>query len=104
VGCGLEETYNIITLNAISLSPRTHNPGIIKSNHSNDVNALPLDGTQVLDVAGEMFSRAAGCEGTRDGEKDDFLVGPFCDSSRQLCLGIWQVLNLRLRSGRVRGS
>jgi hypothetical protein len=71
-------TYDIIVLNSIRLAPSTHNPRIIESDDSHDIDTLGLDRRQVLDVAWEMLYGAAGGEGAGDGEEDDFFVGPFC--------------------------
>ena len=57
------ETYNIIILDAICFAPRRHDPGIIESSHSHDVNALAFDGVQVLYIWRKMFDGASGCEG-----------------------------------------
>ena len=75
-----EETYNV-PLNAICLSPCTHDEGIIVCNDSHNIDALSLDRGEVLNVARKVPSAAARSECTRDGEEDDFLVGPFCTSS-----------------------
>ena len=73
----MRRTYNIIILNPIRLSPRTHDPRIVERDGCHDINALALQCSEVLDVAGEMLCGAAGGEGAGDGEDDDFLVGPF---------------------------
>lgn len=75
---GGRQTYDIITLNSIRFSPRAHDPRIIERNDSHDVDALALQRGEVLDVAWEMVGGAAGGESARDGEEDDFFVGPFC--------------------------
>jgi hypothetical protein len=74
-------TYDIIVLNSIRLPPCTHNPRIIERNDRYDINAFGLDRREVFDVAWEVLGGAAGGEGARDGEEDDFLVGPFCRCS-----------------------
>ena len=57
-------THNIIAFYTIGLSPRTHHPSIIESDHGHHVHAFVLDGLQVLDVRWEMPGRTAWCEGT----------------------------------------
>ena len=72
-------TYDRVIFDAIGLSPRTHDKRIVERNASHDINALRLQGGQVLDEAWEMLGGAAGREGTGDGEENDFLAGEFCD-------------------------
>lgn len=72
-----EKAYNGIILDAVSLSPRAHDPGVVEGDHGDDVDAFALERGLVLDVAGEVLSAAAGGEGAGDGEEDDFLIGPF---------------------------
>jgi hypothetical protein len=73
----IEKTHNIIVLNPIRLAPSAHNPRVVHSHHGHDIHALGLEVAVVLDVAGEVAHAAAGGEGARDGEEDDFLGGPF---------------------------
>jgi hypothetical protein len=78
VGREIRGTYDIITLNAIGLSPCTHHPRIVERNHSYDIHAFGLELGEVLDVAWEMLDGAAGSEGAWDSEEHDFLAGEFC--------------------------
>lgn len=57
------QTYNIVILDAIGLTPRVHHPRIIERDHRDNIHALGLDGLQVLNVAGEVAGGAAGSEG-----------------------------------------
>lgn len=73
-----EYTYNAVVLDAIGLSPRAHDIGVVVGNASDDVDALGLQLGGLGDEAGEVLRGAAGCEGAWEGEDDDFLVGPLC--------------------------
>lgn len=70
-------TYNIITLNPICLSPRTHNKRIIICHHCNDIDTFTLQCGEIIEVPWEMAGWAGGGECAWDCEEDDFLVGPF---------------------------
>jgi hypothetical protein len=76
----VEGTYNIVILDTIGLAPRTQDKRIVECNDGYGIDALALECAQVVDVAGEVLGGAGGSEGTRDGEDDDFLVGPFYSS------------------------
>jgi len=56
------QTHNIIVLDPVRLTPRTHNPRVVKGDHSDDIYALGLDSLQVFDVAGEVTYGATGGE------------------------------------------
>lgn len=49
-------TYNALILDAIGLSPCTHDPGIVEGNTSDDVDALRLELSGLGDEAGEVLS------------------------------------------------
>jgi len=72
-----ETTHNIIILNPIRLTPRTHHPRIIHRNHHHQIHTLPLDLIQMLNEAWQMTDRAAWRESARDSEKNDFFVCEF---------------------------
>jgi len=72
------ETYDRIILDAIRLSPGTHNPRIIERNDSNDIDAFAFELSPVGDVAREVLGATARGESAGDGEEDDLFVGPFC--------------------------
>lgn len=57
--CG---TYDIIPLNLIRLSPRTHHKRIVRRQDSNDIDTLFLELREVLDVPGDVLGRAGGGE------------------------------------------
>lgn len=71
-------TYNGIIFDVVGLAPRAHDPSIVECNDSNDINALPLQCSEVVDVAWEMICRAARCESTWDREEYDLLSGKLC--------------------------
>lgn len=73
-----EKPHDRIIRNTIRLPPRTHNPHVIEGNDGNDVHAFAFQRGFVGDVAREVLGAAAGGEGARDGDEDDFFIGPFC--------------------------
>ena len=48
----------------VGLAPSTHDPGIIKGNHSNNIDAFCLELVEIVDVARYVLSGTAGCKGT----------------------------------------
>jgi hypothetical protein len=59
-------TYNVIVLNLVSLTPGTHDKGIVHRDDSDDLNTLLLQLRQLLDVFGQVVNGACGGEGTYD--------------------------------------
>ena len=59
-----EDTYNVIALDLVSLSPGAHDEGVIRCDDSNDLDALFLQLGQVLDVSGNVVDGAGGGEST----------------------------------------
>lgn len=56
-------THNLIVLDLVGLAPGTHHKGIIKSDYSNNIDALLAELGQVLNVARDMVDGASGGEG-----------------------------------------
>lgn len=71
------DTYNIIVLDSLALTPSAHNKGVIESNDGDVINALGFDLLQVLGEAWHVTSMAAGREGAGHCEEHDLLVRPF---------------------------
>lgn len=69
-------TYNVIVLDAVGLTPGAHDEGIVVGQDGNNVNTLLTDLRELLLVLGDVVGRADGSEGTGEGEEDDLLVGP----------------------------
>lgn len=72
------KTYNGIVFDVVGLAPRTHDPSVVECNDSNDINALALQCSEVLDVAREMLCRAAGSESTWNREENDLFPCELC--------------------------
>lgn len=71
-----EETYNVVVLDAVGLTPGAHDKGIVVGQDGNNVNTLGMDLGELLLVLGDVVGRADGGEGTGEGKEDDLLVGP----------------------------
>jgi hypothetical protein len=74
---GVAEEQDIVALDAIDLAPCIHDPGVVRRDHGNDVDALALQLRQLLDVGGQVVGLAAGGEGAGDGNEDDLFARPF---------------------------
>lgn len=74
IGVGEEE--NVVPSDLVGLAPGAHDIGIVVGEDGNNVNTLGTDLGELLDVLGNVASRADGSEGTGKSEEDDLLVGP----------------------------
>lgn len=61
---GVAQEEDIVTLDAIDLAPRVHDPGVVGRNCGHDIDALVAELAALLDVGREVVGLAAGCEGT----------------------------------------
>lgn len=68
--------YHII-LDAIDLSPSTHDEGVVGCHYGHHIDTLTFEVPQVSQVTREMLFRAGGRKSTGNREEDDLLVGPF---------------------------
>ena len=57
-------TYDVIAFDAICLTPSTHDPSIVESDDSYDVDAFVFDCLQILDVRREMLCRTTRGKGS----------------------------------------
>ena len=71
-----KETYNVIVLDPVGLTPGAHDKGIVVGKDGNNVDTLLTDLRELGDVLRDVVGGADGGEGTGEGEEDDLLVGP----------------------------
>jgi hypothetical protein len=74
---GIAQEQDLIALDAIDLAPSIHDPGVVRRNSSDNIDALVLELLGFRNVGGKVVGLATGCEGAGDGEENYFLVGPF---------------------------
>ena len=74
---GVAQEEHLLTLDAVDLAPRIHNPAVVARNRGNDVDALGLELCGLGNVRRQVVRLAARGEGAGHGEEDDFLVSPF---------------------------
>ena len=65
---GVAEEQDIVALDAIDLAPCVHDPGIVRRDDGNDIDALALQPRQLLNVGRQVVGLAAGGEGAGDGD------------------------------------
>lgn len=70
------DSYNVIVGDLVGLAPGAHDVGIVVGKDGNNVDTLGADLRELLNVLGDVASRADGGESTGEGEEDDLLVGP----------------------------
>lgn len=68
-----KRTHNLVVGDTIGLGPAGHDKGVVEGNNDDLVNALGLDGVDVLGVGGDVGAGAGGGEGTGDRDEDDLL-------------------------------
>jgi hypothetical protein len=74
---GIAQEQDLIALDAVDLAPSIHNPGVVRRNGSDNIDALVLELLGFRNVRGEVVGLATRGEGAWDGEENYFLVGPF---------------------------
>lgn len=72
------ETHDEVVLGVVGLAPGGHDVRVVGGNHDNLVNALGLEGVNVLDEAGQVAGLAGGREGAGHGHDDDLFVLDLC--------------------------
>lgn len=77
-GLKKKKTHDEVVLGVVGLAPGGHDKGVVGGNHDDLLNALCLEGIDVLDEAGQVVGLACGCEGAGDGDDDNLLVFEFC--------------------------
>ena len=73
---GVAEEEDIVTLDAVDLAPGVHDPRVVRRDNGNDIDALALQLTQLLNVGRKVVRLAAGCERAGDGDHNDLLARP----------------------------
>src|SRR5690349_16300013 len=54
LGLRITQEQDVVAFNAVRFAPRTHDPRVIERQHGHDVDSLPLDALQVLNVTRKM--------------------------------------------------
>jgi hypothetical protein len=68
------KTHNVIALDLVDFAPSIHNPTVIGSNDSDDIDTFALELVDLLNVWWEVESLAAGCESTWSNPSADVTV------------------------------
>lgn len=72
------KTHDKVVLGVIGLAPGGHDVWVVGGNHNHLVDALGLEGVNVLDEAGQVAGLACGREGAGDSHDDDLFVLELC--------------------------